>query len=245
MVITNVCCKYLEKQSWLILIALFFAMAAVAGEPGAGNSGENGHALSLQGSNQSNLVFIPGDAVSISTLPDSTSLLNNVFPIDDRGYVELPVYGKTKISHMTRDQFVAFIREQYKDELIYPNIQVKPMIRISVLGGVPRPGFYYFDEERSLWEVMYEVGGTMDENGLKEMRWKRSGKNVEENLIPSLQTGISLKRMGFRSGDQIWVKSPNKPGKLERARSYLTFVTAAASALTLYITYQRFIVRGN
>ena len=92
---------------------------------------------------------------------------------------------------------------------------------------------------------MYEVGGTMDENGLKEMRWKRSGKNVEENLIPSLQTGISLKRMGFRSGDQIWVKSPNKPGKLERARSYLTFVTAAASALTLYITYQRFIVRGN
>ena len=141
MVITNVCCKYLEKQSWMILIALFFAMAAVAGEPGAGNSGENGHALSLQGSNQSNLVFIPGDAVSISTLPDSTSLLNNVFPIDDRGYVELPVYGKTKISHMTRDQFVAFIREQYKDELIYPNIQVKPMIRISVLGGVPRPGF--------------------------------------------------------------------------------------------------------
>ena len=224
----------LIKHLFVISMMLLPAVLCYAGEPG----NEGSSFVLEQSTGAGGAVFVPGDAVSISTLPDSASFLNNVFPIDDRGYVEFPIYGKVKISHMSKDQLVAYIKDQFRNELLYDNLQVKPMVRISVLGGVPTPGFYYFDPDRSLWEVLQEVGGTQDEDGLKQMRWKRSGKAVEENLIPSLQSGISLKRMGFRSGDQIWVRTPNKPGTLEKVRGYLNLVTAVASAATLIITYQ-------
>ncbi len=224
-----------------ILLLLLMSVMGLADEKALTGTGEDENGSSdflQQGSRQSGLVFIPGDAVSISTLPDSSSFLNNVFPIDDRGFVELPIYGKIKISHMTADQLVTYLRDQFEEQLIYNDIQVKPMIRISVLGGIPLPGFYYVDPDHSLWEVMRLVGGTQDEDGLRDMRWKRSGENIEDDLIPSLQSGISLKRMGFRSGDQIWVRTPNKPGTLEKVRGYLNLITATASAATLIITYQ-------
>lgn len=184
-------------------------------------------------------VFTPGDAVLISAFPDTTSFLNQVFPIDDRGYIDLPIIGKVKISDMTRQELIDFLKENFRDYLRYPYVNVKPLIRASVLGGVPHPGFYYVDPDQTLWDLIHMVGGTLDEDGLKDMRWERDRKVVEKNLIPYLQKGVSLRTMGFRSGDQIWVKSPGKPGLVDKILSYTPLVTLAISFFTLYFTYQR------
>jgi hypothetical protein len=234
---------YFTKCLAMLLVGLMLVTPCYSGTPETENSdNDNNQNMNQQEQGLPGRVFTPGDAVSISTLPDTLSFLNGVFPIDDRGFVELPIYGKAKISHMTVQEFENFIRENFKDYLRFPDIKAKPMIRLSVLGGVPRPGFYYFDANRSLWEVLYEVGGTIDEDGLRQMRWERSGKTVEGNLIPQLQTGISLRDLGFRTGDQIWVRTPSKPGFAEKARGYLSFVAAAASIVTLYLTYQVIVV---
>lgn len=226
--------NYRLKQVLLTLL-LALCLPALAGEPEAPQQPQT----AARG------VFTPGDAVYISVFPDTSSFLNGTFPIDDRGFVELPMYGKAKISHLSRDQFVGFIRENFRDYLRFPNIYVKPMIRVSVLGGVPKPGLFYFDPDASFWEVMFKVNGTVDEDGLKKMKWQRSGKNVQDNLIPDFQSGVSLRQMGFRSGDQVWVRTPTKPGLLDKTRNYLTFITTAASIATLYFTYVRVIQGRN
>lgn len=190
-------------------------------------------------------VFVPGDAVLISAFPDTTSFLNQVFPIDDRGYIDLPIIGKVKISDMTRQEFINFLKDNFRDYLRYPYVNVKPLIRVSVLGGVPRPGFYYVDPDQTLWDLIHMVGGTLDEDGLKNMRWERDRKVVEKNLIPYLQKGVSLRSMGFRSGDQIWVRSPGKPGLIDKVLSYTPLVTMALSFFTLYFTYQRTFILGR
>lgn len=182
--------------------------------------------------------FIPGDAVEISAFPDTSSFLNEIFPIDDRGYVDLPIYGRVKIDNMSKSDFEQYIKTQYKDYLRFPNIQIKPLIRVSVLGGVPTPGFVYFDPNLSLWELINRAGGTLDENGLKEMRWERDRKAVSENLIPYLQDGTSLRNIGLQSGDQIWVKTPGKPGFWEKAQSYFPVVTLITGVATFYYTYR-------
>lgn len=227
------------KYVAFLLAGLMLSTPCLAETPETDNSGTNEALTPPQPQNQSlpGRTFIAGDAVAISTMPDSLSFLNNIFPIDDRGFVELPIYGKAKITHMTVEEFENFIRENFKDYLRFPDIKAKPMIRLSVLGGVARPGLFYFDANHSLWEVMYEVGGPLNEDGLKQMRWERSGKTVEGNLVPHIQTGISLRDLGFRTGDQIWVRSPQRPGFAEKARGYLSFVAAAASIVTVYITY--------
>jgi hypothetical protein len=244
MVIGNFRNHYITKYLALLMISLLLVTTGYSKTPNNEDSGsdESPAPIPQQDMRFQGRVFMPGDAVAISTMPDTTSFLNTIFPIDDKGFIELPIYGKAKISHMAVEEFENFIREKFKDYLRFPDIKAKPMIRVSVLGGIPLPGFYYFDPNRSLWELLYEVGGAMDEDGLKTMRWERSGKTVDNNLIPYLQTGISLRDLGFRTGDQIWVRSPGKPGFAEKARPYFTFVTAAASIVTVFLTYQILIV---
>ena len=187
---------------------------------------------------QSRRVFIPGDAVKISTFPDTASFLNNVFPIDDQGYVELPIRGKVRISNMSTEEFVRYIKQNFRDYLRYPNVQVKPLIRVSVLGGVATPGLYFYDPDHSLWGLIKICGGPLNEDGLEDMRWKRDGKDVKKNLIPILQSGASLRSIGFKSGDQIWVKSPGRPGFIEKLGRISTIVGLGTSMFALYFTYQ-------
>ncbi|GAB4368374.1 MAG: hypothetical protein Kow0042_09490 [Calditrichia bacterium] len=185
-----------------------------------------------------NPIFRPGDAIQVSAFPDTGSFLNRIFPIDDRGFIELPIYGKVQISHMTEPELVDFLKEKFKDYLRFPYLQVKPLIRVSILGGVRQPGLYYFDPENSLWELLHLAGGTLDEDGLKKMKWQRDRKDVEDNLIPFLQKGSSFRTMGFRSGDQIWVRTPTKPGRLEKFfQTYSPVITFAVSMFSIYMTY--------
>ncbi|RMI01040.1 MAG: hypothetical protein D6681_11050 [Calditrichaeota bacterium] len=183
-------------------------------------------------------VFIPGDAVKISTYPDTTTVtyLNRIFPIDDQGVVNLPIIGKVKISTMSEQELVDYLKRAYQDYLRYPVIQVTPMIRASVLGGVARPGLYYIEPERSLWDLIQMAGGTTYEDGLKNMKWKRDRKVVRDNLLPFLQSGVSLRRMGFRSGDQIWVKRPDLPGFWTYLReTVVPLLSVTTTAVTLYL----------
>lgn len=233
--------KMTRIRVWGFLMVLLFILPMMAEE---GNTIKKNHSpgsnneLELQKVSSSRRVFIPGDAVKISTFPDTSSFLNNIFPIDDQGFVELPIKGKVRISHMSVDEFTQYIKTNFRDYLRYPTIYVKPLIRVSVLGGVPSPGLYYFDPDYSLWALIKLCGGTLDEDGLKDMRWKRDGKNVKKNLIPYLQSGVSLRAIGFKSGDQIWVKSPGKPGFLEKLGRVSTLIGLGTSIFALYFTYQ-------
>ncbi|NIT99375.1 MAG: hypothetical protein GWN01_00035 [Nitrosopumilaceae archaeon] len=236
-------CFWKEYLALFLILFLSFTPCYSASGDFSGKEADTSEAkdpdVKPQVNGNSQMVFVPGDAVKILTFPDTTSFLNNLFPIDDKGYIELPIYGRVKITHMTKDEFVSFIKENFRDYLRYPYVDVKPMIRLSVLGGVPNPGFYYFDPHRSLWEVIYKVGGTVDEDGLNEMRWKRNKDDVESNLIPILQRGSSLQSIGFQSGDQIWVKTPGKPGFLQKvSENIVPIVSITTSVITTYVTLQ-------
>lgn len=241
---------FIALLAWLLLIIPLYNIQA-----GDGSVAENEPVRANKPPQQfqnTPLSFTAGDAVMISVFPDTASFLNDIFPIDDRGFVELPIYGKLKITDMTTTAFEKFLKEKYRDYLRFPYVRVKPMIRVSVLGGVPTPGFYYYDPEYSLWELIHQTGGTTDEDGLKKMKWQRNRDDVKDNLIPYLQKGTSLRNMGFQSGDQIWVRSPAKPSNLQEiTKTVFPLITFAISIFTFYYTYQILITdrqlgrRGN
>lgn len=189
--------------------------------------------------------FVPGDAVEISVFPDTSSFLNKVYAIDGDGYVFLPLIGKTKVTDKSSEEFTRFLTNTYEQYLKFPFIKVRPLIRVSVLGGVQRPGLYFVDPNYSLWNVIQLVGGTLNEDGLKKMHWERDKKTVKENLIPFLQAGTSLKEIGFRSGDQIWVPSPGRPNFFTRLNMVLPIVTLGLSVVTFYLYFQSGRIRGN
>ena len=60
--------------------------------------------------------FKPGDGILISTFPDTTSFLNNTFPIDDMGFVDFPIVGKVAVSSMSNEELGTFIKEKCAEE---------------------------------------------------------------------------------------------------------------------------------
>jgi len=183
--------------------------------------------------------FKPGDGLAINTFPDTSSFLNNVFPIDDRGFAEFPIIGKVKVSAMTKTELENYLKETFKGWLRNPNIYIKPVVRISLLGGFFRPGLYYIDHNSSLWQAVRLAGGTILEEGVYEMKWERNGDEQKGDLTQYFETGISLRRMGFRSGDQLRTKPPDSRGAWETVNNFMPIISLATTITLAYLTYQQ------
>jgi protein involved in polysaccharide export with SLBB domain len=181
--------------------------------------------------------FFPGNAVEISVYPDTTSFLHGTFPIDGEGFIYLPIKGKVKIVDMSTAEFGAYLTKNFRQYIKTPDVLIRPLIRVSLLGGFNSPGMFYVHEDLTLWQLVQKAGGTAHENGLREMKWERDKKLLESNLISYIESGKSIKNLGFRTGDQLWTPTPGQPGVLERVSTVLPFITVAISAYTLYLTY--------
>jgi hypothetical protein len=174
----------------------------------------------------------------ISTFPDTSSFLNRIFPIDDRGYAEFPIIGKMNVVKMTIIELQDVLLTSFKSYLRYPNMYIKPMVRISFSGGFFRPGLYYVDYNSSVWETLRIAGGTQLEEGLYNLRWERDGEEVD-NLIPYFEKSTSLKKMGFLSGDQIWTPTTLPRTFWDYTRDIMPILTFATTIWLTYYTIQR------
>ena len=183
-------------------------------------------------------VFIPGDAVKITVFPDTSGFPNGIYNIDDNGFIDLPIIGMTKITNMTEKELVDSLNKKYATFLRYPNIQIRPLIRVSILGGVFKPGLYWVPAKASFWDVVHIAGGTTREDGIKKIRWERDRMIVKYDLVPFFESGQSLASMGFKSGDQLWVTHKPKNSFWDMFKSdvipILTFLsTSIVTVLTL------------
>jgi len=184
--------------------------------------------------------FTPGDGLWVSTFPDTSSFLNQTFPIDDGGYVTFPLVGKVQVSQMTEEQIVTFIKKNFEIYSRSPNVEVKPMLRMSMIGGFQRPGLYYVDYDMSFWNAVQLSGGPLREDGVAKLEWERNGETMKDDLSNEFQRAISLKNMGFRSGDIIWTPSPDAMTTWDTiVRDVLPVVAFATSMFMVWISYQQ------
>lgn len=151
--------------------------------------------------------FAPGDGLRISNYADTSSFLNGIYPVDSDGNVFLPIIGSVHVVSYNPKEFTQYLQKTYEQYVRYPEIQVQPLIRVSVLGGFAEPGLYYVEPQRSMWDVIHLAGGTVHAKGLQRIRWERGKNEVSKDVIPYLESGQSLHQIGFKSGDQLWTPS--------------------------------------
>ena len=183
--------------------------------------------------------FTKGDGVLLSIYPDTALFVKGAYHIDDEGCVFLPIIGKVKIDTMSEKNLSEYLNTTYLQYLRYPNMQAQPLIRLSLLGGFQKPGFYYISPTASLWDAIALAGGTVREDGLKKIYWERKGMRQTSDLLPLIESGQSLETLGFQSGDQLWVTHAEKRGAWNVFTSdvlpLLTVaVTGVSAASTIY-----------
>jgi polysaccharide export outer membrane protein len=185
--------------------------------------------------------FAAGNGVRIKVWRDLTVAdqgavqnlgLNDDFVIDSRGYVTLPIVGEIRAAGHTRKSLAQAVEDSLDVDRI--RVMCLPLIRVTLLGAVNRPGSYLVESKDSLWGLIDEAGGPSNGADFRRIFVERSGQIVNRNLLQSFEQGHSLEQIDVRSGDQIHV--PNRQTR-NYFRTVVDAVTLTASFVLLYFQF--------
>lgn len=122
----------------------------------------------------------PEDSLSIRVL-DAEELGTAPYPIDLRGYVNVPRVGQIKAAGLTINQLQTIVVERLKEYIQNPVVSISVAEYrsqpVSVLGAVAIPGVHQMRGRKTLFEIISEAGGLKTEAGntIKVTRRKEYG----------------------------------------------------------------------
>lgn len=120
----------------------------------------------------------------------------NGYSVDNMGFVNIPTIGRLKVIDQTINQVTTLVQQNVDKYLNNATIIIKLVsFKVSVLGDVRSPGYYYiYNEQATLPEVL-ALAGDLTQNGsrknIKLIRQKSNGMEVvlldltDPNLIKS------------------------------------------------------------
>ncbi len=186
------------------------------------------------------VTFKSGEGLLLRIPLDTASIFNGVFPIDNEGYVNLPVLGKLHVhgkSSRFIEGYLSVNGAQYMRDI---HVLASPVIRITLLGHWQRPGMYYVNALASVWEACRIAGGPAGEVNLNKWKVHRGDESLGIPLLNNFSQGTTLRGAGIQSGDIFVIPVPNmQTGPWYVFRESLTMLgqlaTITASVLVSYV----------
>ncbi len=182
-------------------------------------------------------VLRPGDALRVLVFRDKE--LSGEYPIDSRGFVQIPGLGDILVGGLT--PFAA--RERLREQMLArgisrePELAVQPLLRVSVLGEVRAPGPFSVEPGTTLLQILTRAGGPSERADLRKAQVVRDGKAIRVDLQSAL-AGSVAGRYSLFSNDVLYV--PRKTGLTrENAGVVVSGLGALVSVITLVATLRR------
>lgn len=182
-------------------------------------------------------VLRSGDVLKISVFRDKE--LSGEYPIDARGYVQIPGLGVIKAAGLEPTDVTDRLRLALIERgFARPEISVQPLIRVSVLGEVRSPNVYPIDPGTSLLQLLTVAGGPTDRARLQDTRVIREGRAFHVDMESALR-GSAAGRVVLYSNDVVVV------GRKRGLTTENLGLTLTGASLILAILNIAFLVRRN
>lgn len=120
---------------------------------------------------------------NITNVGSSGSLSRPTYLVDAEGNIEFPVLGKVKLSGLTRNEAIQYLKGLLSNEIVDPGVAISiDNYRITVLGEVSKPGTYSLSHEKVTLLEALGMAGDLTINGLRDnvlvIREEGDGKNL-------------------------------------------------------------------
>jgi protein involved in polysaccharide export with SLBB domain len=179
----------------------------------------------------------PGDVLRIVVFRDKE--LSNEYPIDARGFVQIPGLGVIEAAGLNPTEVTDRLRLALVERgFARPEISVQPLIRVSVLGEVRSPNVYPVDPGTSLLQLLTVAGGPTDRAKLDDTRVIRDGHAFRVDMESALR-GSAAGRIVLYSNDVVVV------GRRRGFTSENLGLTLTAASLVLAVLNIAFMVRNQ
>lgn len=164
--------------------------------------------------------------------------VTNGYLVDDEGFIDLPVIGKTQVAGLNRKELKAALRQQYEQYLTNPIVNIKILnFRVTVLGDVKQPGVKIIPNERiSIVEAIALAGDlnpTAVRNNVLVIR-EREGVRSEFRVDLTSKSALTSPVYYLEQNDLVYIE-PNLAARTQGTfwRSTLpTVISLATVAVT-------------
>jgi hypothetical protein len=176
--------------------------------------------------------FQAGDRIALQidgnvTLYDTVAVAAGS-KIDLKDIGEIPLNGVLRSElqdHMSK-QIARFIRDA--------RVKATPLVRVSVLGPVGKPGFYFMPSDIPITEAIMRAGGPVGNTDLRKTVVRRGTEELYDsrNTQAALDEGRTLDQLSLRDGDSIEVGE-----KTTRSWQQIAGILSLATSLLIAIKY--------
>jgi polysaccharide export outer membrane protein len=165
----------------------------------------------------------PGDAVRVSNWREPQ--MTGDYQIDESGHAVFPLIGRIEVSGRDPGTVRAEILAEYAKELRNPDLEITPLRRVAILGGVQSPGLYLIDPTMRLADAVALAEGASQTGDIKETLVMRDGYDITESVTLDAPLLSQLE-----SGDQIFV-----PEKSWLERNGIVLLASTISAIAIIV----------
>jgi protein involved in polysaccharide export with SLBB domain len=121
--------------------------------------------------------------------------------------LEIPQMGSFALGGILRSEIGPKLTAHIARYLRDPIVSVTPLVRLSIMGYVARPGFYYVAADVPLSDLLMVAGGPTSAADISTMEVRRGSEVIidRDGTQAALSKGFSVDRMHLRAGDEISV----------------------------------------
>ncbi len=178
--------------------------------------------------------FAAGDRVIVRIVgvsaPNDTLVVSGKRELTMATLPALSVHGalRSELPGRVHDHVARYLRDA--------KVTVVPLVRISVLGAVTRPGYYAVDADAQLGDAIMLAGGPSTEADMEAIAVRRAGQTLTASAQTrsAMSRGLTLDQMGMLPGDEITIGQ-------KRRRDWQPFFSASAlvlGVLSSFIAWQ-------
>ncbi|RFZ94852.1 polysaccharide export protein [Mucilaginibacter conchicola] len=134
--------------------------------------------------------------------------------VNDKGEVNLPIIGLTKVAGMTTDELSASLNERLKKYLKEPRTSVRFLnFKVTIMGDVARPNVYSSTSERLTVPEALSLAGDLNVTAARDVLLVReiNGKREYYHIDMTSANLFESPYYYLKSNDLLYVK----PGKLK------------------------------
>jgi len=147
--------------------------------------------------------FQIGDRIRLTV--DAESTLTDTFTVAPGRVLTLPGIGSLPLAGVLRSELNGYLTGQIARFVRNPVVHSKSLIRMAVLGGVSRPGYYTVPTEALVSDVLMQAGGPTATAKVLQMRIER-GREIlwdGDRLQQVIAEGRTLDALSLQAGDRI------------------------------------------
>jgi protein involved in polysaccharide export with SLBB domain len=115
--------------------------------------------------------------------------------------------GEVSLAGVLRSELQGHLTKELSRYIKEVRIRATPLVRLSVLGPVGKPGFFYMPSDIPISEAIMRAGGPSGNANLNKTVIKRNSAELYDsrNTRSALNEGLTLDQLSLRDGDSIEV----------------------------------------